>query len=78
MKELKIIELVIPAFKRDDVCKVSYMWINAGPFYYIPTSAELLGYLIKRGYLSPQEYKVAEKANGMFIYFTERRMLNDC
>ena len=70
MKELKIIELVIPAFERSQIYKVSGIWLDAGPFYYVPVGAELLGHLYKKGYLSPKEYEIVEHANGMFIYFT--------
>ena len=70
MKELKIIELVIPAFEKPQIHKVSGIWLDAGPFYYVPVGAELLGHLMRKGYLSPEEYEVCEKANGMFIYFT--------
>ena len=70
MKELKIVEIVLPSFEKPQIHKVSGIWLDAGPFYYVPTSAELLGYLMKKGYLSPKEYDICEKANGMFIYFT--------
>ena len=69
MKQLNVVELVIPTFEKDDIHKVSYMWLDTGLFYYVSASNELVNYLYSKGYLTSEEYNICNKADSLFIYF---------